>query len=173
MYSNKGIITPPLLFTQIRLTDKLHFIFSTQETCPGSELLSMSAPQRSKLRSLFRTAEEQSIFVTFCEWYFHISAVSWTTKYPAKGTIQFSSSHLPVGSPARFVFLPVSTRRNHMKDIVFVSSTRETKVHVNGRVFRCFVICLCLSRLRNGRMFVSTYLTYWRDFLLDSVYINI
>jgi len=32
-----------------------------------------------------------------------------------------------------------------MKDIVFVSSARETKVQVNGRVFYGFAVCLCLT----------------------------
>jgi hypothetical protein len=42
------------------------------------------------------------------------------------------------------VFLGLPARL-HIKDIVFVSSARETKVQVKGRVFRGFAGCSCVA----------------------------
>jgi len=47
-----------LLITLIRLTVKFHFVFSTKMTRPGTEMLSMSVPQRSKPISRFHYAGE-------------------------------------------------------------------------------------------------------------------
>ena len=73
--------------------------------------------------------------------------------------------------------LPGSTRRSHTKDIIFVSSARETKVQANGCVFHGLAGCLSFIsvtlQVRNANIITYMCLTYWKDVLLDSVYIYI
>jgi len=118
----------------------------------------MSVPKHSKSRSRLHTAGEQSIFVPYSERYAHLLAVSWTTQSAAKEQPNFRplSYRLGPSSRGRSMCLPGSTGRSHVKDIVFVSSARETEVQANGRLFYGLAGCLCFilvnSPVRNARI---------------------
>jgi hypothetical protein len=108
--------------------------------CPGSELLSIYIPQGNITRSRLQPVAEQSILVSDSECYSHLSAVGRTMRSaPHNSPISSSQSSVGPLSPDRFVGLPGSTRRNHVKDVVFVSSARQIKVQVSGHVVSCLL----------------------------------